>query len=77
MDATKKVEALTGVTFDWKRSGSAGMGFVAQDFETVLPALVTEDADGMKGVEYGPVVALLVEALKETNARVAVLEGRV
>ena len=76
-DATGKVEALTGVTFDWKRDGSAGMGFIAQDFEQVIPTLVTEDNDGMKGVEYGPVVALLVEALKETNARVAVLEGRV
>ena len=54
------------------------MGFIAQDFETVLPALVTEDTDGMKGVEYGPVVALLVEALKETAARIDALErGRV
>lgn len=77
-NATQKVEALTGVTFDWKRTGSAGMGFIAQDFEQVIPALVTEDTDGMKGVEYGPVVALVVEALKETNARVAALEnGRV
>ena len=77
-DPTAKVEALAGVTFDWKATGVAGMGFIAQDFETVLPALVTENTDGMKGVEYGPVVALLVEALKETNARVAALEsGRV
>lgn len=76
-DATQKVAALSGVTFDWKRDGSAGMGFIAQEFKQVLPALVTEDADGMMGVEYGPVVALLVEALKETNARVALLEGRV
>lgn len=76
-NATKKVAALSGVTFDWKRDGSAGMGFIAQEFKRVLPALVTEDADGMMGVEYGPVVALLVEALKETNARVALLEGRV
>ena len=77
LDATKKVAALSGVTFDWKRDGSSGMGFIAQEFKRVLPALVTEDADGMMGVEYGPVVALLVEALKETNARVALLEGRV
>lgn len=77
-DATAKVEALAGVTFDWKATGTAGMGFIAQDFETVLPTLVTANEDGMKGVEYGPVVALLVEALKETNARVAALEsGRV
>lgn len=77
-DPTAKVEALAGVTFDWKATGVAGMGFIAQDFEAVLPALVTENTDGMKGVEYGPVVALLVEALKETNARVAALEsGRV
>lgn len=78
LDATAKVASLHGVTFDWIKSGKPGMGFIAQDFETVLPALVTEDTDGMKGVEYGPVVALLVEALKETNARLDVLEsGRV
>lgn len=76
--ATAKVASLNGVTFDWIKTGKPGMGFIAQDFETVLPALVTEDTDGMKGVEYGPVVALLVEALKETNARLDVLEsGRV
>lgn len=75
LDATAKVASLHGVTFDWIKSGKPGMGFIAQDFETVLPALVTEDTDGMKGVEYGPVVALLVEALKETNARLDVLES--
>lgn len=76
--AMAKVAALNGVTFDWIKSGAGGMGFIAQDFETVLPALVTEDTDGMKGVEYGPVVALLVEALKETAARIDALEsGRV
>lgn len=78
-DATEKVEALTGVTFDWIASGKAGMGFIAQDFEEIVPALVHDDGseDAIKAVEYGPVVALLVEALKETNARVALLEGRV
>lgn len=76
--AMAKVAALNGVTFEWIKSGAGGMGFIAQDFETVLPALVTEDTDGMKGIEYGPVVALLVEALKETAARIDALEsGRV
>ena len=76
-DAMSKVRALEGVTFDWIASGMASLGFIAQDLETVLPTLVTEDADGIKGVQYGPVVALLVEALKDADARIAVLEGRV
>ena len=76
-DAMSKVRALEGVTFDWIASGAASLGFIAQDLETVLPTLVTEDADGIKGVQYGPVVALLVEALKDADARIAVLEGRV
>lgn len=78
--AMAKVAALNGVTFDWIKSGAGGMGFIAQDFERVIPFLVTDDGteDAIKGVEYGPVVALLVEALKETNARLDALEsGRV
>ncbi|ANC53514.1 hypothetical protein A4249_07480 [Brevundimonas sp. GW460-12-10-14-LB2] len=76
-DAMSKVRALEGVTFDWIASGMASLGFIAQDLETVLPTLVTEDADGIKGVQYGPVVALLVEALKDADARIGRLEGRV
>ena len=63
-DPLGKVARLNGVTFVWKKTGKPGLGLVAQDVEKVLPELVTQDAEGMKGVAYGNIVGVLVEAVK-------------
>ena len=58
--------ALQGVRFNWKDSGKAGIGLIAQDVEKVLPELVTTNsATGLKSVEYGNIVAPLIESVKE------------
>jgi hypothetical protein len=38
---------------------------IAQEVETVYPELVQTDADGYKSVEYGNLVAPIIEAIKE------------
>jgi hypothetical protein len=69
------VYKLRGVEFDWKKDGKHDIGFIAQEIETEFPELVSENknpetGETTKGVKYGNVVALLVEAAKqqkETN----------
>ena len=39
-NALAMANALHGVSFNWKTSGRASLGFVAQDVEAVLPELV-------------------------------------
>ncbi|MEZ0609572.1 tail fiber domain-containing protein [Fibrella sp. WM1] len=68
-NAMQKVNALNGYYYDWK-SGSAGreVGFLAQEVEQVLPEAVSENADGVKFLNYDGVLPLLTEAIKEQQA---------
>lgn len=53
------------------------MGVIAQDVEAVAPQVVRTMNDGTKAVCYEMLVGLLIEALKEQNAKVAQLESDV
>ena len=46
--------------------------------EKVLPDVVfTSDIDGTKSVAYSNIVALLIEAIKEQNKRIEILESKI
>ncbi len=63
-----KVMQLRGVSFTWKTNPEYGtrIGFIAQEFEKVIPELVfTNEVDGYKGINYAEVTAVLAEAVKE------------
>jgi hypothetical protein len=63
-----KVMQLRGVSFTWKSNPEYGnrIGFIAQEFEKVIPELVfTNEVDDYKGINYAEVTAVLVEAIKE------------
>ena len=75
-DALLKVRRMRGVTFSYKDTGRAGAGVIAQDMREVLPEVVYEDEDGYLHVAYGNIVSVLIEAIKELEARVCYLEQR-
>jgi|GEM_PF-1661200 len=67
-NSLEKVLQLKGVTFTWKNDPEKrkNIGFIAQDFEKVIPELVfTNENDGFKGINYAEVTAILVEAIRE------------
>lgn len=66
-NAINKVRKLDGVTFNM--DGKRGTGLVAQQVEKVLPEVVHKDANGMRMVDYGNIVGLLVEAIKEMDGK--------
>lgn len=77
--ALAKVLRLNGVRFRWRSSSRADMGFIAEEVAEVIPEVVHFDAEGERalGLEYGRLTALLVEAVKEQEARIRELEARV
>jgi hypothetical protein len=81
-DALDKVKQLKGVTFNYKKDGNKSTGLIAQDLEKVLPEVVYEtsdidnDEEKHLAVRYGNTVGLLVEAIKELEARVKELENK-
>jgi hypothetical protein len=66
------VMQLDGKTYHWKdknRAAGEHLGFIAQDIETILPNLVSEDKQGIKSVNYQSIVPVLNNALKELNQK--------
>ncbi|HEM7839663.1 TPA: tail fiber domain-containing protein [Burkholderia multivorans] len=76
--AMAKVRELVGVTFTRRRSKdkTRHMGFIAQDVEPIVPEVVHTDEKGMKSIAYANMTALLAEAMKDLDKRVAALEAR-
>ncbi len=80
-NALETVSKMRGVTYDWRtdefpeRNFSEGrdMGVIAQEMELLVPEVVSTGADGYKAVEYGHLVGILIEAIKEQQV---VIEGQ-
>ena len=73
-DALALVASLRGVRFTM--DGSRQIGVIAQEVAPALPEVVRSDVEtGQLSVAYGNIAGLLIEAVKELAARVAILEG--
>lgn len=66
-------EALEGLLHDMEKGRTVGM--VAEELESILPEAVRHDPDGLVGINYNAVVAVLIEAFKEQQARIDQLES--
>ena len=77
-NALDKLLQIRGVTYNRNdiEENPRQTGVIAQEVETVLPEVVSEDALGIKSVAYGKMVGLLIEAIKEQQARIDALEER-
>ena len=62
------IERLNPVTFNWKKDGTDGIGFIAEEVEEVLPLLVNYTDGVINGVRYGEITSVLANAVKELKA---------
>jgi len=67
-NALETVNHLRGVRFDWKDSGKAAVGLIAEEVNEVVPEVVALEGGKARGVNYDNLVAVLVEAVKEQQA---------
>jgi len=77
-EALKKIEAITGYTFNRKDdpTGKRFAGVVAQEIQEVLPEVVYRNGDTVS-VAYGNISALLIEAIKELKREVDFLRSKI
>lgn len=71
--------SLRGLRYQWSdpTAGDApSIGLIAQEVEAVFPEAVSVGPEGMKGVNYGMLVAPLVEAVKQQQAQIEALSAR-
>jgi len=75
-NAVSKVQQLGGYSFTFKDSGEKSSGVIAQEVQAVLPELVQESDAGNLTVQYGNMVGLLIEAIKEQQAQIDALTAK-
>jgi trimeric autotransporter adhesin len=75
-NSLSNVLKLRGVTYDMKAEykdkgfgTGTQIGVIAQEVEAIYPALINTSADGYKGVDYSKFTPILIEAIKELNAK--------
>ena len=68
------INNLKAVNFTWKKDGVRDFGFMAQELKQVVPQAVHGTEEGLLGVDYGRLSAILVSAIQEQSAQIASLK---
>lgn len=78
-NALEKVLELRGVEFEWKENGKKGIGLIAEEVGEIFPEVVSYEDNGKdaKGLSYGHLVAVLVEAIKAQQKEIDTLKKEV
>ena len=70
------VKSLRGVTYDWKGTGQADVGFIAEEVGAIVPEVVSFGKDGRaEGIDYGRLTSVLVEAMKQQQTEIEKLQS--
>lgn len=83
-DSLSNVLKMQGHSYEWKTEEYKDKGFpegrhygvIAQEIEKILPEVVKESSDGTKAVAYGEIIPVLIEAIKEQQKRIDLLEKK-
>lgn len=79
------VEQIRGVRYEWNQTAldmgynnerAPELGVIAQEVQSVMPEAVSMDDKGYLSVSYDRLIPVLIEAVKELNARIKTLERK-
>ncbi|MES2772572.1 MAG: tail fiber domain-containing protein [Bacteroidota bacterium] len=79
--ALSSILSMQGIYYNWNRQKFPGkgfgderqLGFSAQQVESLFPEIVQTDEQGYKAVDYSRLTPILVEAIKEQQKQIMVL----
>jgi len=84
-NATDIINTLRPITFNWNETAKKlnsskdnrlNYGLIAQEVLSTLPELVHSVYDIYKGIDYEQIIAILIKANQEQDARIKVLESK-
>jgi hypothetical protein len=72
------VKALKPSRFSWRTDGTADVGFIAQQVQTLIPEAVVDSGkpEAMLGITQDKLLPFVVKALQEAIAKIETLEAR-
>jgi len=73
----ENIESINGYRYNrTDLSGQSQLGLIAQEVEIKYPEIVFENND-IKSINYSSFIAVLLECIKELNAKIEVLENKI
>jgi hypothetical protein len=69
-NALWKVQQLRGVEYTLISENVRCLGVIAQEVEHIIPEIVSENDNGVKGVCYNGLIGLLINAMKEQQEEI-------
>jgi hypothetical protein len=76
-NALEKIKSLDGVYFTWINNQQNSLGLIAQNVEMVEPLAVVDSPEGFKTVNYLSLIGILIEAIKEQQVQIDMLNSKV
>ena len=68
------IRQIRPVRYDWRDTGREALGVIAQETAAILPNLVDTNEAGLMSVDYIQLIAPLIAAVQDLDARVTQLE---
>jgi hypothetical protein len=68
---------LNPVAYNWKESGQADEGLIAQEIEELVPNAVNQDEDGYYQMDYSKLVVHLIKAVQEQQEQIESLTSEI
>ena len=59
---------MTGHKYEMIEGNQTSIGLIAQEVQNIIPEVVSSSANGMLGINYSVLTAVLIEAIKELVA---------
>lgn len=75
-NAISIISGIDGVRYNKLGNSKTSIGLIAQNVEKYIPEVVQTSFNGLKGVSYSNIVAVLIEAIKEQQVQIDELRGR-
>jgi hypothetical protein len=66
------LKSIDTAEFTWKHTGIKSYGVIAQQLESVLPELISNEKN--KYVNYIPLIAILIDGYKKLSEKIEKLE---
>ena len=71
------INNLNPVAFNWKKSGLADEGLIAQEVQEHVPNIVKEGSNGYLQMDYGKLVTPLIKAVQEQQEQIEELKQQI
>ena len=71
------INELNPVAYNWKESGQADEGLIAQEIEELVPNAVNQDEDGYYQMDYSKLVVHLIKAVQEQQEQIESLTSEI